>query len=42
MYALDSEKRRKYRRQELRRWSQTTDANLDDFAYRDFLELQTT
>ena len=43
IYGLDSEKRRRFRKTEFRRWSKSTstEREIDDFAYRDFLEIQT-
>ena len=38
VYGLDHDSRRRFRRLELRKWSRSKDQQLNDWAYRDFLE----
>lgn len=38
MYGLDTDKRRRFRRLELKKWSSSAERHLDDFAYRNYLQ----
>ena len=40
VFGLDLESHRRHRRLELRKWQRTQHDNLDDWAYRDFLEIK--
>jgi uncharacterized protein (TIGR02646 family) len=39
MYGLDTQQRRRCRRAELRRWQRSHERHLDEWAYRDFLDM---